>query len=334
MGDQLRELARRVHLDGALKWAYVQGRMCGERAKFATQGRPDASSTILLAGPGRSGTTWLADVICDGTGLQQIYEPLHPRFCPEVRRLTGFDERDPYLRLFYLATDDNNPAWSQFWRAVLTGCVRNYWTDYSRTAWLPDRFLVKSIRAGLMLGYIHDHFHPVIIYLTRHPCAVVYSRLHKVAVPWHADVEDLLRQEPLVEGYLRPWVSQIERERDPLGAHAAWWAVETMVARRELASRTHYALTYEALSLRPEWEIRALQMHLGLDTVQPSTEKLTRPSRMATPGTFNACSRERLREWQHTLSYDEQRRILDWAHRLGIDDYNEQVLPQGFSEAL
>lgn len=331
--NRLRKWSRWMRLDGLLKRFYVQGRMIGERPAFLVRGRPAAHSAIVLAGSGRSGTTWVADVLTAGSRLQQIYEPLHPSFIRKVRHLTGFDERDPYLRLFYRQAHSDDPAWYDFWYALLTGRVRNHWTDHARTAWFPDRFLIKTIRSHLMLGYVYDNFRPWIIYLTRHPCAVVYSRLHKVEVPWHASVSDILCQEALVEDYLHPWVGAIERERDILGAHAVWWAVENMVAQRELATRRHYAATYEALVLDPEREIRALFEYLGLDGAQLSAEQLVRPSRMATRGTFIRSSAERLREWQHKLTASEQHRILEWAHRLGVCSYNEQVLPAGFSEA-
>jgi hypothetical protein len=316
-----------MHLDGLLKALYVYGRMIGERVTFLAHGRPEPCSAIVLAGSGRSGTTWVADLLTDGTGLQQIYEPLHPSFIPQVRHLTGFDAFDPYLRLFYMQARSDDPAWHRFWKALLTGQVRNHWTDYARTAWIPDRFLIKTIRVQLMLGYVYDHFQPWIIYLTRHPCAVVYSRLHKVEVPWHADVSDILCQEALVEDYLYPWVAAIERERDLLGAHAVWWAVENMVAQRELATRRHHAVTYEALVLDPECEMRALFRYLRLDSARLSVKRLVRPSRMTTRDTFILSDVERLRQWQHVLTIAEQHRILDWAYRLGVSSYDEHALP-------
>ena len=56
-------------------------------------------------------------------------------------------------------------------------------------------FLIKEIRANLMLGYLYDHFQPKIIYLVRHPCAVTYSRTFMNN--FGADVNDILSQEEL-----------------------------------------------------------------------------------------------------------------------------------------
>lgn len=327
MRDRLRTLAISLRLDGVLKIGYVQGRMAGETLKFFLNGRPALSTAVVLAGSGRSGTTWVADMLTEGTGLQQIYEPLHPMFVSQARVRTGFDGRDPYLRLYYLQADNDDFAWRQFWADVLEGKVRNYWTNYGQTAWFPDRFLIKTIRANLMLGYLYDQFCPQIVYLTRHPCAVVYSRLRKVPVPWHADVSDILSQDLLVEDYLRPWVAAIERERDLLGAQAVWYAVENMVSQRELATRRHYALSYEALSLDPEAEMERLFTYLGIDAPCPNAERLAHPSRMTTTGSFVPSPMARLSEWQNGLDATERRRILDWAHRLGVCTYDDRILP-------
>jgi hypothetical protein len=301
--------------------------MSGEHFKFLFQKRPDPNSAILLAGSGRSGTTWLADILTSLSNIQQIHEPLHPTFITQVRDLTGFDASDPYIRCHYLRPETNDPKWEQFWLKVLTGRVRNHWTDQVRTSWFPDRYLIKLIRANLMLGYVYDKYQPYIIYITRHPCAVIYSRLYKVAVPWHADIADILRQEALVEDYLHPWIRQIEQERDELGAHAVWWAVENLVIQRELAVRPHYPASYEALSMEPEKQFTELCKFLGLSFTPELSNQLPKPSRMSTPGTFVASISDRLNEWRIKLDRSDRRRILTWANRVGIFNYNDSVIP-------
>ena len=310
-----------------LKWLNAKSCGMGENLKNLINGRPAPGDALLLAGSGRSGTTWLADMLCSTPGIQQIFEPEHPKYITQVRSLGGFECRDPNIRRYYLRPNANEPGWAQYWHDVLVGKIRNYWTDQVRTSWLPDRYLIKVIRANMMLGYVYDQYQPHIIYLTRHPCAVVYSRLRKVAHPWHADVSDILCHEQLVEDHLRPWLKQIEAEKDEIGAHAVWWAVENMVAQRHLKIRPHYMVAYEALSLDTEDVLRKLCIFCGIDFDKVDLSRITRPSRMATPGTFIHSTQERLSEWQKGLDHSEQQRILDWAQRLGVSQYNDQVLP-------
>jgi hypothetical protein len=318
--------ASRIGIDDALRRLYVEASMLGERLKFGLTERPKPSSTIVLAGSGRGGTTWLMNVLATAPGVQPIFEPLFPPWSREVRRLAGWDAADPYIRAAYLRPGGDYPEWHEFLYRVLTGRIRNYWTDYDRTSFFPARFLVKEVRANLMLGYIHDAFASAIVYLVRHPCAVIRSRL-SAPKPWHADVRDLLRQEELVEDYLRPWLTDIERETTPIGVHAVWWAVENLVASRELSNRSHFFVTYESLCLKPERVVRDIMNWLHVNE-KPSRlhAALTEPSRM-TDRDVDVSVTARLSAWKHQLPEEAQGHILGWARKLGVAFYDEEILP-------
>jgi hypothetical protein len=103
---------------------------------------------------------------------------------------------------------------------------------------LPDRYLIKEIRANLMLGYIHDHFQPRIIHVLRHPCAVVASRTR---LDWRVNLGDLLQQEDLLEDELAGLAGDIGRARsDCVASHAIGWAVESRVAGRQIREPSHF----------------------------------------------------------------------------------------------
>jgi hypothetical protein len=204
---------------------------------------------------------------------------------------------------------------------------RNYWTDYERTSWFPARFLIKEIRANLMLGWLYRRFQPRIIYLVRHPCAVVYSRL-MAPQPWHADVRDILVQEELVADHLQPWVSAIARERDLLGAHAVWWAVENHIALHQLEGLPHAILFYEDLILRPREVLENLLPWLGVKRLPRKIfSLLPQPSRMSNRHLAYRDEQERLSRWQSGLSVEEQKRVLMWARQLGLEMYDATLYP-------
>lgn len=294
----------------------------GEKVYFSLRSAPKPSSAILLVGSGRSGTTWLTNILTASPGIQQIFEPLNPVWIEQARKLTGWDRTPFYPRSFYLRAETDDPQWNAFLERVLRGQVRSFWTDYERTSYFPNRFLIKFIRANLMLGYIYDKFQPRMVYISRHPCATVYSRL---ALGWQADVADILRQEALVEDYLRPWVSQMERERTRVGAAAIWWAVENMVARQELATRPHIAVTHEELCLEPQQQTERLFAWLGIKMPAKLSAVIERPSRQSRQGVTYRSTMERLSYWKKQLHPDEQRCILDWANRLGVTQCNDDI---------
>ncbi|NOZ70665.1 MAG: sulfotransferase, partial [Chloroflexi bacterium] len=204
VGGGLREVARQT---------VARFLRLGEEAKFAVRGRPAPEDAIVVAAAARSGSTWLADMLSAAPGLQEIFEPFHPQHSALYRQLVGVqaNQSRQYKRV-YLRSGTQHPQWDVLLAQALTGKIRSYRTDYQRRRFLPDRYVVKFIRANMMLGYLADRFQPQIVFLTRHPCAVVYSRLHRVREPWFADVKDLLADEALVADYLQPWLRYVEQE--------------------------------------------------------------------------------------------------------------------------
>jgi hypothetical protein len=307
---------------------FVEANRIGEYALTAFRGPVRPSDSIILAGSGRSGTTWLGDLISVIAKAQQIFEPLAPHQNPIVRELTGWDSPPSdgsYIRAFYLPENDSSPRWKALWQKILMGQYRTYWTDADRQFFFPDRYLIKEVWGNLMLGYMYKNFQPRIIHLIRHPCAVIASRM---AVPWYANVDHILKQEELVETYLRPWVGMIEKEKDLVGAHAVWWAVENLVAYKQLASYPHQFIFYEETVVSPARIGHQLSVWLGKGELKVDLEKISqKPSRMTQQGRKNIAQSDVLSKWKRSLSTKDQSRIIRWAHNLGLDWYDLDPMP-------
>lgn len=297
----------------------------GEQMGGRFRPRPKPSDAILLAGSGRSGTTWLAALLASHSRTQVIFEPENPSWTKEVRPLTGWGP-SLNVRSFYITAHAQSAEWFQFWERALSGGVRNGFTDRLRTSWFPNRYLVKVIRANLMLGYIYDNFRPMVVYCMRHPCAVVASR---IALGWVADVRDILAQETLVEDHLRPWLGLIEREKDGLGAQAVWWAVENMMAMKSLEGIPHRLALFERLCLAPENEVTRLRRDLRIRRVANFGRVIARPSSTSNQEAGYQSAIDRLSQWKRKLDNESQRRILAWAHRLGVVVYDTGIAPIG-----
>lgn len=317
-------LENRHGIKSIIKSSLVEIQRSGERIKFMVKGEPDPSSAILLVGSGRSGTTWISNVLSRSPGIQQIFEPLNPVWDEETRNLTRWHPIRLHPRSYYIRPSEESPQWKDFLERILKGQVRSLWTDPDRTSFFPNRFLIKSIRANLMLGYIYDNFKPKIIYVTRHPCATIYSRL---ALGWQADVNDILHQEELVEDFLHPWVKYIEKEKDNLGGHAVWWAIENSIAKLHLESRCHLHITYEQLCMQSENKFSDIFLWLGIQEPADYRKILNRPSRQSRKEVKYQSTLGRLWTWSKHLSSEDQKRILVWADRMGATNYDESFLP-------
>ena len=199
----------------------------------------DPSGTVLLAGSGRSGTTWMSQIINHGNVYRDVFEPFHPQ---HVRQVSGW----PAMR--YLPVNQVGHEASEQVQTLLAGRVRSRWTDrYNRKACAKAR-LIKAIRANLMLGHIREHTPQVkLLFAMRHPCAVVHSR---VKLNWDTHLDELLAQPALMRDHLGPYRETIERvhtSTDTWQKHLAMWCIENAVPLRELSPGDMHLLRYEDL---------------------------------------------------------------------------------------
>ena len=126
---------------------------------------PGLSRCLMLAGTGRSGTTWLAELI----GLQRptriMFEPFRPSLVPEYAGFRNF---------LYMKPEEHNAALREFCERVFTGRIRNPWIDNTIEVLRPQVRIVKDVRANLLLKWINRQFPSLpLVLVLRHPCAVV-----------------------------------------------------------------------------------------------------------------------------------------------------------------
>ena len=210
------------------------------------------SKIVIIAGSGRSGTTWIQDVLAEANGLRTVFEPLHPQ---GVSRARGLAYR-------YVPADDDSPEVRRFFDDLLAGRIRGLWPDYRIR---PDRFnllnhgvgevvwnarklvrhrrqyrdqrarpsaVIKMIRANLMLSWIASHYEVPILLVVRHPCAVIASRLKIGGGDWdaHKALGHYLGDRRLVDAVRDRYGVDITRtDRGPEATLAVVWCIENML---------------------------------------------------------------------------------------------------------
>ena len=189
--------------------------------------KPEVGRSILVAGTARSGTTWLADLIASQIPSRILFEPFHPDLVSEYRRFQYFQ---------YMRPGTEAPEFYAFAQKVFTGEIRNRWIDRQNERIISKVRLVKEIRANLALKWLHDHFPEVpIIFIMRHPCAVVLSRLELGWATDH-DIQPFLSQPQFVEDYLSPYLDLICNAVNSEEKHAVIWSISNMVPLRQFSS--------------------------------------------------------------------------------------------------
>jgi hypothetical protein len=230
----------------------------------------DYRRTIMLVGTGRSGTTWIQNIIACEVSCRVMFEPFHSH---KLSLLEAWNYRQ-YLRPEQRGQKFLAPA-----DQILSGQVRNTWIDQFNQAHLVRRRLVKDIRANLILKWIRCQFPEIpIILLLRHPCAVARSKL---ALGWDTHLEDFLRQQDLVEDYLQPFVSEIRGASDQFDKHIFMWCIENYVPLRQFSPGEIYVAFYEHFCMDPQGEARSLLRHLGYPFRPEALAMITKPSAMS-----------------------------------------------------
>lgn len=264
----------------------------------------------LIAGSGRSGTTWVLDAVAHANTLRPVFEPLN-----------RVQQAVPDFAYRYLPPDAEAPELLAFMRAVFEGNFGSLWSDYRALPELyyPSRefltstrefagflrrwrnlcgrafryrpvlsretVIVKEIRANLMLGWIASHFNARIALLIRHPCAVVDSQLRHVdryAKYWepHARLAAYRSEAMLLDRLASRYRKLLDRDLSPVEACVLVWCIENQLPMEEAGRFGYGVISYEALTERSNREWLRLQEHLDLACL-PRPETLEQPSQQA-----------------------------------------------------
>ena len=272
------------------------------------------NSPKIIAGSGRSGTTWILDCLAESNELDTIFEPLHPKCVPGARK---FAER-------YIRDEDSVPELKKLIEKIFSGNLKSIWANYRIR---PDRFqpwsnnpafqhhntnlfskgkillsgykkffynyvkyrkktgskIVKFIRANLMLGWITKNFEAKIVLVIRHPASVISSRLRLIEKDGnnHWGVKDALQKywndQNLREDYLQKYEDVFKVKLSLTSELAVLWCIENAIPLIKAQKNGQCVIFYEDLITDPKrnWEI--MVKSLGLKNI-PDEKIFRKPS--------------------------------------------------------
>jgi len=305
-----------------LKWRY---RKLGRRAirlacsRLFRNGDPDPRKTIFVAGTGRSGTTWLADIIASQIPCRLMFEPFHSR---QVEAYQSFN----YFQ--YMRPSDEDEELRAYCHAVLTGNIRHRWIDRHVERVFPRYRLVKDIRANLFLSWLHDRYPEVpLLFIMRHPCAVVLSRM-QLAWWTDRDIKPFLSQSKLIDDFLADKIEVIERARRVEEKHAIVWCISNLVPITQFHSNGLNLIFYENLCTQPEQEILKVFRAIRHGYDDAALASVNRPSTTAVRASAVVTGEDKVRRWTRELSAKQTRNILSVVEDFGLDHiYGDSVTP-------
>lgn len=123
---------------------------------------------IWLVSDGRSGSTWLSDLINSDRAYRELFEPFHPHIVNKARHFALFQ---------YLRPEDTNSPAGEFLRLVFSGKFKHLRSDVSKPRLFYKGLLVKDIFAHLLMPWVNQNIsHVKKILLIRNPFAVALSK--------------------------------------------------------------------------------------------------------------------------------------------------------------
>ena len=288
-------------------------------SRFYVNPSPDLRKSILVAGTARSGTTWLGELIAAQFPCRILFEPFNPNLVPEYHNFHYFQYMRPGMK---------NAEFHAFAQKVFRGTVGNHWIDRQNERLRAEYRLIKEIRINLALKWLHDNFPEVrILFIMRHPCAVVSSRMD---LGWatDSDIEPFLSQPDLVADHLWPYIDLIRNAGTAEAKHAVIWCVSNLIPLKQFETGNLKIIYYENLCTQPEAELPSIFASIGRPYAEPNMDRINQPSQTTRVTSAIVAGTDKIAAWKQKLSPVQIEHILRVVDAFGLSDlYDESLLP-------
>ena len=302
----------------------------------------DPGHAALILGSGRSGTTWVAEVIARECGSRMLFEPFHPLWSPE-------GERHLFLR-----PDASDPVFEARARKILSGRLRLRQMDQFMITRLASGRVAKDVHTTNLAPWFQENFPETpIVFAVRHPIATASSRLR--GGEWYG-VSDYLATAPGREDAERsptsawlPAYDEHSGDPEPLVRFVAEWCIENAYPLSRIdGDDAGIALTfYEDTVIDPVAELGRLIAFCG-PTLAPrlvpdlDLGDARRPSAKDSFGTAAAAGRSNdwsqiLSRWKREVPGDVAARCLRVVEDFGLGEvYGDDPMPskQGVGQGV
>ncbi|VEP12238.1 conserved hypothetical protein [Hyella patelloides LEGE 07179] len=282
-----------------------------------------SENTILLAGCGRSGTTWVSNIINYQNKYRYIFEP----FCLE--EVDVFKSLD-FGNGKYLRHDAEDKELLKVVKFICSGKLRNKWCDRFNQKFITDRRLIKVIRINLLLGWINHKLPSMpIILLLRHPCAVANS---KIQLNWKTSINKYLIQEQLIQDFLHPFIDTIKainNQGDAFEKIILAWCIENYVPLKQFEKKKLCIVFYEKLCTEPELELKKIFSFLGDKDNKYLTHNFRIPSQLSRRSSSIITGENLTDSWKKNITERQIKKAMEILSIFGLEQiYSHNSIPE------
>jgi hypothetical protein len=223
---------------------------------------------------------------------------------------------------------EQNEELFEYCLKVFSGDIRHDWIDRQVEHLFPRYRLIKEIRGNLFLKWIHNRFPDIpILFVVRHPCAVVLSRM-ELGWATDEDIEPFLSQANLVEDFLHEKMGIIESAKTAEEKHAIIWCISNLVPLKQFNYHGLNVFFYENLCLKPETEAPRIWSTIKHEYRDSVLEHFGKPSTTTVSSSAIVTGKEKLTRWKKELSPKQIHNILSIVENFDLGDiYADSVSP-------
>jgi hypothetical protein len=208
----------------------------------------DVSNTLLVISTGRSGSTWLGELLSRAPNCRLICEVFKSETSPL------FVE---FSRNLYLDEGQENPKIDLLIQRALSGKIRSKTSDQFNHSRRPTYRVLKEIYTTNLLPHISDLYPNVpIIYLIRHPLAVAWSWTQ---LRWGA-LGQFTHQNELMDKYFVAQREMIMQHSFVTNVYS--WCLQNTVPIHSSRRNSLLVVFYEDLARRPDEELHRIELFL------------------------------------------------------------------------
>lgn len=228
---------------------------------------------LIVNGLGRSGTTWVGNILQSLGGYRSLFEPFFPAYVPSAAPLGYFP---------YFGERTASEKQVQVAKQILSGRMHGRWVDRDNGFGIYRRRLIKDIRSSYMLPWLKQQMPGLnVIIVVRDPVSVYNSWTKLGWVGNKARTKEIFALHSLVENeaFCRNYPEWTEYGRRfmtsvDFDAFLFDWFTSILIPLLELDSEDYVLLDYDALKADPVSTLKPILRTLGESTI--SEEKIIR----------------------------------------------------------
>jgi hypothetical protein len=272
------------------------------------------NDTIFLSSMGRSGSTFLSNIINHDNRFRVLFEPFRHDIVEQAKE---------FVYPFYLRPDNVNVRYYLSAKKIVSGRVGSQWINKENNCSFPKARLIKDIRSNFFLKWLKNRFPDLkVILLMRHPCAVVHSWISAGFGDGRISRERLLENHHFVSDMDDNLLKAYTKAETDFERLIFFWCFHYYVPLRQFDPRDIYLLFYEKFIMNPEDEARKLFQFLGYDYSEDDVLKsLSKPSSTTNKSeSFFSGGDFRIDRWQDSCLEHQSARAYEIMKLFGMDE--------------